>query len=138
MDSEVSDFWLRIDAELTYRGIDRKVFAKDIGIMPNTISSGISRHSRPDVEIALKSSKYLKLPLDYLLYGKTDSKKSDKPDDSYKIVHNREILAVSHKLELLPETARIPIINMINEISKNYENAARDQNLKENQSENSH
>ena len=41
MDSDVSDFWLRVDSELSYRGIDRKVFAKDIGIMPNTISSGI-------------------------------------------------------------------------------------------------
>ena len=133
MDSDVSDFWLRVDSELSYRGIDRKVLAKDIGIMPNTISSGISRRSRPDVEIALKSSKYLKLSLDYLLYGKTDSKKSDSGEESYKIVHNREILAVSHKLELLPETARLPIINMINEISKNYENAARMQQLKDNQ-----
>lgn len=121
MKNNECDFWQRIDDELEYRGIDRKVFARDIGISVNTIASGISRRSKPDVEIALKSSKYLKVSLDYLLHGSKEQDESLKEPKEYRIMHSREFISVYRQLEIIPEMTREPIIKMIGEISSKYE-----------------
>lgn len=122
MDSSKCEFWQRINDELEFRGIDRKVFARDIGISVNTIASGVSRGSKPDVEIALKSSKYFKLSLDYLLYGRQGEEEvAVSETKEYRITHDRDFFSIYRKLELIPEITREPIIRMITEMSRKYE-----------------
>lgn len=74
-------FWENVDAELSYKGMNRKTLATEANFDLSNIGKGIKLGSCPSADTALRIAKTLGVSVEYLVAG-TDSSvpKSIKPE----------------------------------------------------------
>lgn len=122
-------FWATVEKEREYQGISRKELAFRANIAYQGISLGLERDSMPGADTALKISKVLNVPIEYLLgeratevRTKDGTIKSSSSDSDIKI-HNIEMYKKNQRLienlEKLPLSIKEPIIQMIMRLSDN-------------------
>lgn len=125
-------FWATVEKEREYQGISRKELAFRANIAYQGISLGLERDSMPGADTALKISKVLNVPIEYLLgeratevRTKDGTIKSSSSDSDIKI-HNIEMYKKNQRLienlEKLPLSIKEPIIQMIMRLSDNCDN----------------
>ena len=115
-------FWKNVEKERIYQGLTRKELAFRANIAYQGIGLGIERDSMPGVDTAIKISKALGVPLEYLLDA-TDIQENDdsgSPQDSKLsklsslYLKNKKII---DSLEKIPKDIRLPLEDMIVRIS---------------------
>ncbi len=110
------NFWEVVIDELEYQGKTRKWLASEVGIDVSTIGMGLKRKSLPQVDLALQIAATLNVPVEYLVTGKNQSTNNNsEPEDLHKY---HKYAKTIENLNSLPEYERIPIINLIDEMSK--------------------
>ena len=110
------NFWQVVLDELEYQGKTRKWLAAEADFDVSTIGSGLKRNGLPLVDLALRIANALKVPVEYLVTGKNQSPNNNsKPEDLHKY---HKYAKTIENLDSLPEYERIPIINLIDEMSK--------------------
>lgn len=112
-------FWANVEKELEYRGISRKELAFRANIAYQGIGLGIERDSMPRADTALKISKILNVPLEYLIDeemlevrkadGESCLASSDKKRCVELYLKNEKII---NNLEKLPFPVKLSIENM--------------------------
>lgn len=112
-------FWANVEKELEYRGISRKELAFRANIAYQGIGLGIERDSMPRADTALKISKILNVPLEYLIDeemlevrkadGESCLASSDKNHCVELYLKNEKII---NNLEKLPFPVKLSIENM--------------------------
>lgn len=112
-------FWANVEKELEYRGISRKELAFRANIAYQGIGLGIERDSMPRADTALKISKILNVPLEYLIDEKmleirnAGEEDSDSSSDRKRCVElylkNERII---NNLEKLPFPVKLSIEKM--------------------------
>lgn len=105
------NFWNRVIEELKYQGKTRKWLAAAAKLDASTIGTGVKRDSIPNADMAWRISKVLNVPIEYLLYGKTENLKSE----NLLLFHKYEKIITS--LEKMPNKLRTPIMDMIEKIN---------------------
>jgi len=111
------NFWQVVLDELEYQGKTRKWLAAEADFDVSTIGSGLKRNGLPLVDLALRIANALKVPVEYLVTGKNQSPNNNsKPEDLHKY---HKYAKTIENLDSLPDYERIPIINLIDEMSKN-------------------
>lgn len=114
------NFWEVVIDELEYQGRTRKWLASEVGIDVSTIGMGLKRKSLPQVDLALRIAATLNVPVEYLVSGKNQpSKEKYETEDLHKY---HKYAKTIENLDSLPEYERIPIINLIDEMSKSRMN----------------
>ena len=63
------NFWENVDAELEFRGINRKTLAKDAEFDASLIGKGIKTGSAPAADTAVRIAKRLNVSVEYLVTG---------------------------------------------------------------------
>ncbi len=63
------NFWENVDAELEYRGMNRKTLAQEVGFNSSLITKGIKTGSSPSAETAVRIAKILNVSVEYLVTG---------------------------------------------------------------------
>ena len=111
-------FWNNVLIELDYLGITNKSLAEKCGFDASNIGRGIKLGSAPSVETAVKIAKVLNVSVEYLVTGS---------DSNFTIGQNKEDIQLLHKysnilkdLDSLPEQAKKPIINLIENLKKEF------------------
>ena len=122
-------FWATVEKEREYQGISRKELAFRANIAYQGISLGLERDSMPGADTALKISKVLNVPIEYLLGERAtevrtkDGTIKDSSSDSDIKIHNIEMYKKNQRLienlEKLPLSIKEPIIQMIMRLSDN-------------------
>ena len=105
------NFWERVDNELKYLGKTRKELASSVGFDPANISFGIKRNSIPYADTALKVSRFLGVPLDYLL---------DMADENSQTPQNPQILEIENRLRRFSQNDVNAILTVVNAINEKY------------------
>ncbi|MBE6350299.1 MAG: bacteriophage CI repressor [Spirochaetaceae bacterium] len=101
-------FWQNVESECEYKGISRKELASVASFSVHTISNGIKRNGMPAVDIALRISRALKVPLEKLLdensLETTNAEKSFSAEEDIEIKKNLfyKYYPFIQKLESLP------------------------------------
>ena len=108
------NFWQIVLDELEYQGKTRKWLAAEANFDVSTIGSGLKRNGLPLVDLALRIASALKVPVEYLVTGKTPSAKSTTQSEDLHKYH--KYIKTIEALDSLPPYERIPIINMIEEM----------------------
>ncbi len=133
-------FWQNVEKELEYRGISRKELAFRAKIAYQGIGLGIERQSMPRVDTAIKISKVLEVPLEYLIddadleirpagSGKNKSRTEklgcieDSTTESHYFEFYRKYRKLIDNLEKIPLKMKQPIENMIVHLADNLEDA---------------
>lgn len=135
-------FWQNVEKELEYKGISRKELAFRAKIAYQGIGLGIERQSMPRVDTAIKISKVLEVPLEYLIddadleirpsgeksdINKNKVQKSSQMEDlkpeSYYFEFYKNYRKLIDSLEKLPLKIKQPIEDMIIRLADNLENA---------------
>ncbi len=122
-------FWATVEKEREYQGISRKELAFRANIAYQGISLGLERDSMPGADTALKISKVLNVPIEYLLGERAtevrckDGTIKDSSSDSDIKIHNIEMYKKNQRLienlEKLPLSIKEPIMQMIMRLSDN-------------------
>ncbi|MBQ9207388.1 MAG: helix-turn-helix transcriptional regulator [Treponema sp.] len=105
------NFWKKVDSELVYLGKTRKELANAIGFDAANISFGIKRNSIPAADTALKVSRFLGVPLDYLL---------DMADENAQTPQNPQILEIENRLRRFSQNDVNAILTVVNAINEKY------------------
>ena len=105
------NFWKKVDSELVYLGKTRKELANAIGFDAANISFGIKRNSIPAADTALKVSRFLGVPLDYLL---------DMADENSQTPQNPQILEIENRLRRFSQNDVNAILTVVNAINEKY------------------
>ncbi|MBQ8678166.1 MAG: helix-turn-helix transcriptional regulator [Treponema sp.] len=105
------NFWKKVDAELTYLGKTRKELANSIGFDVTNISFGIKRNSIPAADTALKVSRFLGVPLDYLL---------EMEEENSQTPQNPQILEIENRLRRFSQNDVNAILAVVNAINEKY------------------
>ena len=114
------NFWQVVLDELEYQGKTRKWLAAEADFDVSTIGSGLKRNGLPLVDLALRIANALNVPVEYLVTGKNQSTNNNsEPEDLHKY---HKYAKTIENLDSLPEYERIPIINLIDEMSKRQKN----------------
>ncbi|MCQ2611526.1 MAG: helix-turn-helix domain-containing protein [Treponema sp.] len=92
-----------------------KSLAQKVNIAASNIGKGIKTGSSPSAETAVKIANVLNVSVEYLITGKNPENFTE--DIDLKKVH--KYARTLEELENIPENLRLPILNMISEISKN-------------------
>lgn len=124
-------FWEKVEKELEYRGISRKELAFRANIAYQGIGLGIERNSMPRADTAVKISKVLNVPLEYLLGKKDIELKSECDTDiiekKFENSNEDECLRLFYKnkelienLEKIPSNIKEPVVGMILRLGKSF------------------
>lgn len=124
-------FWEKVEKELEYRGISRKELAFRANIAYQGIGLGIERNSMPRADTAVKISKVLNVPLEYLLEKKDIELKSESDiniiEKKFENSNEDECLRLFYKnkelienLEKIPSNIKEPVIGMILRLGKSF------------------
>ncbi len=124
-------FWEKVEKELEYRGISRKELAFRANIAYQGIGLGIERNSMPRADTAVKISKVLNVPLEYLLEKKDIELKSESDIDiiekKFENSNEDECLRLFYKnkelienLEKIPSNIKEPVVGMILRLGKSF------------------
>lgn len=124
-------FWEKVEKELEYRGISRKELAFRANIAYQGIGLGIERNSMPRADTAVKISKVLNVPLEYLLEKKDIELKSECDGDiiekKFENSNEDECLRLFYKnkelienLEKIPSNIKEPVVGMILRLGKSF------------------
>ncbi len=124
-------FWEKVEKELEYRGISRKELAFRANIAYQGIGLGIERNSMPRADTAVKISKVLNVPLEYLLEKKDIELKSECDTDiiekKFENSNEDECLRLFYKnkelienLEKIPSNIKEPVVGMILRLGKSF------------------
>lgn len=124
-------FWEKVEKELEYRGISRKELAFRANIAYQGIGLGIERNSMPRADTAVKISKVLNVPLEYLLEKKDIELKSECDRDiiekKFENSNEDECLRLFYKnkelienLEKIPSNIKEPVVGMILRLGKSF------------------
>lgn len=108
------NFWETVDAELEYRGMNRKALADKVGFNLSNVGKGIKLGSIPSADTAVRIARILDVSVEYLVSGIIPAKcdfESEIP-----LVHKYS--KVIKSLESLPEEIRCPIIEMIEKMGQ--------------------
>lgn len=93
------DFRERLRDEIEYKGLSAKELAANVGISYSTFLSYIdSRGVLPNVETAVKISKILGVPVEYLVEGKTNTIYTK---EEHKLISNFNSLSEENKINLI-------------------------------------
>ena len=112
-------FWNVVVDELEFQGKARKWLAAEAQFDVSTIGTGLKRNSMPQVDLALRIAKALNVPVEYLVTGKNPLPKENYVSED---LHNYHKYAKTiDNLDSLPDRERIPIINLIDELSASAE-----------------
>lgn len=129
-------FWENVKKELDYKGISRKELAFRANIAYQGIGLGIERDSMPRADTAIKISKVLNVPLEYLLdakdveirSGPEKDEKMAKSKNSYDKEEKERNVGLFYKyqniiesFETLPRSIQEPIANIILRLSESFE-----------------
>lgn len=123
-------FWANVEKEREYQGLTRKELAFRANITYQGIGLGLERDSMPGADTAIRISKVLNVPIEYLLgeelteiRSKDGTFRNSDTDSDIKI-HNIEMYKkhqhLLEKLEKIPLAIKEPITQMIMRISDNY------------------
>ena len=63
------NFWENVDAELEFRGMNRKTLAQVVGFDASLITKGIKTGSAPSADTAVRIAKILNVSVEYLVTG---------------------------------------------------------------------
>ena len=63
------NFWENVDAELEFKGINRKTLAQEAGFDASLITKGIKTGSAPSADTAVRIAKILNVSVEYLVTG---------------------------------------------------------------------
>lgn len=110
------NFWKIVIDELEFQNKTRKWLAAEASFDVSTIGTGLKRKSVPQVDLALRISKALNVPIEYLVTGKTDSSNTSVIEVDIHKYHKYS--QVIENLESLPEKERNAIIQMIKQIAQ--------------------
>lgn len=124
-------FWEKVEKELEYRGISRKELAFRANIAYQGIGLGIERNSMPRADTAVKISKVLNVPLEYLLEKKDIELKSESDiniiEKKFENSNEDECLRLFYKnkelienLEKIPSNIKEPVVGMILRLGKSF------------------
>lgn len=105
------NFWKKVDFELVYLGKTRKELANAIGFDAANISFGIKRNSIPAADTALKVSRFLGVPLDYLL---------DMTEEPCQNPPNPQISEIENRLRRFSQTDLNAVLAIVNAINEKY------------------
>ncbi len=121
-------FWANVEREREYQGLSRKELAFKANIAYQGIGLGLERNSMPGADTAVKISKVLQVPIEYLIgedfIDTRDAETAKATDDELKIKNiemykrNQQVL---ESLEKLPLAVKEPIVNMIVRIADGLE-----------------
>ena len=104
-------FWDNVVKELDYLGMTNKSLAEKCGFDASNIGRGIKLRSSPSVETAVKISKALNVPVEYLIDEEVTTQKTP---ENLGIKYYKTL----SYLDSLPEKERNSIIHMIEEMAK--------------------
>ena len=110
------NFWENVVAELGFQGKTRKELAAEIGFDASNIGKGEKNGNIPAADTALKIAHSLGVSLEYLLNMEEKSKKSSLEKD-LDIKLCKKYYSVIQKLNTIPDSIRIPICKMIEELN---------------------
>lgn len=115
------NFWDRVLDLLERQDIPRKEFAAQVGISYSSIHNGVALGSVPSADIALKIAQRLDVPIEYLVFGNNNSKKTSvspasKKEEQFLYRKNKDII---NAIEKLSPDLRASIHDLIVKIGKN-------------------
>lgn len=123
-------FWANVEQEREYQGLSRKELAFRANIAYQGIGLGLERDSMPGADTALRISKVLNVPIEYLV-GEMASKirvapaAGALPTDTELKLQNIERYkknqAVIDSLERLPLAIKEPLVSMIMRMADNLD-----------------
>lgn len=127
-------FWANVEREREYQGITRKELAFRANIAYQGIGLGLERNSMPGADTAIRVSKVLNVPIEYLL-GEENATIRDENATLKKTLSDSEIKmknielykknqTVISSLEKIPLHIKEPIISMIHRIASNIHESA--------------
>jgi transcriptional regulator with XRE-family HTH domain len=103
-------FWENVDAELEFRGMNRKTLAKEAEFDVSNIGKGIKTGSAPSADTAVRIAKILNVSVEYLVTGIPESATENQPTAAFKSFQKYQSLA--NTLEHLDENTREAIIEL--------------------------
>lgn len=113
-------FWDNVSAELEYLGMTNKALAEKAGFAASNITKGIRCKSSPSAETAVRISRVLGVSVEYLVSG-MDIQPAAPLDTNKLLLRYRKYAALIDNLETLPEYERKPVIDMVAQLRKSYE-----------------
>ncbi|WP_294428089.1 helix-turn-helix domain-containing protein [uncultured Treponema sp.] len=121
-------FWAKVEQEREYQGLSRKELAFKANITYQGIGLGLERDSMPGADTAIKISKVLDVPIEYLVgEEKTKIQLSFSEENSDENIKMRSInlykknQQLIENLEKLPLSIKEPIIQMVKKLADNLE-----------------
>ena len=120
-------FWANVEREREYQGLSRKELAFKANIAYQGIGLGLERNSMPGADTALRVSKVLNVPLEYLLdeadvaiHTGTEALLSDDEIKMQNIALYKKNQTLIESLEKLPPALKEPLYAMIVKIAAAY------------------
>ena len=110
-------FWENVLIELDYRGMTNKALAEKCGFDASNIGRGLRLGSSPSVETAVKIAKALEVSVEYLVTGNESNQTKAVPTNQIQLMHKYSKTITT--LDLLPDSEKIPILHLIEEMGKN-------------------
>ena len=78
------NFWENVDAELNFRGMNRKTLAQEAGFDVSLVGKGIKTGSAPSADTAVKIAKILNVSVEYLVTGIPQNATDTQPTAAFK------------------------------------------------------
>lgn len=118
MEKKEVNFWKNVDDELKYNGKNRKTLAREACFDVSNIGKGIQQNNVPAADTAYRIARALNVSIEYLLDGNNSSEKVPDMCASEEMKKFRKYRKVVDDLDLLDESEKSAIINMIAEMRK--------------------
>ncbi len=108
--NDYMNFWENVDAELNFKGMNRKTLAQEANFDVSSIGKGIKTGSAPSADTAVRIAKILNVSVEYLVTGiPLDSVESQTTAASLAFKKYRSFM---NTLEHLDENTRQAIIEL--------------------------
>lgn len=104
------NFWENVDAELEFRGMNRKTLAQEAEFDVSNIGKGIKTGSAPSADTAVRIAKILNVSVEYLVTGIPENATENQPTAAFKSFQKYREHA--NTLEHLDENTREAIIEL--------------------------
>lgn len=109
-------FWENVDAELEYRGMNRKKLAQEANFDVSLIGKGIRTGSAPSADTAVRIARFLNVTVEYLVTGVPNNATEKQPTAAFNSFQKYRSLA--NTLDHLDENTRQAIIELAEKLRK--------------------
>ena len=109
------NFWENVDAELEFKGINRKTLAQEAGFDASLITKGIKTGSAPSADTAVSIAKILNVSVEYLVTGQLQNAQENQ---TAAIASFQKYRSFVNTMEHLDENTRQAIIELAEKLEK--------------------